>query len=195
GVFKNPLAVMKNVARVTIHLRRKLEMQNARDITRRSLILIPTRRGHSYFRSAEGEFWRTFVFIEGVETFEAVQSRLQAFQAGRAFGEFQRLLVDLPGERLFETIPDFHNTRKRFNALQQAIERDQHNRAKDAQPEIEFALQHENIVDAILNAMAKKKIPERVTHNDTKFNNVMLDVLTGEAMCIVDLDTVMPGCA
>jgi hypothetical protein len=195
GVFKNPLAVMKNVARVTLHLRRKLELQNSRDITRRSLILIPTRKGQSYFRSTEGEFWRTFVFIEGVETFEAVQSPDQAFEAGRAFGEFQRLLVDLPGERLFDTIPDFHNTRKRFNALQLAIKNDHYNRAKDARAEIDFALKHENIVDVILNAMAKGKIPERVTHNDTKFNNVMMDVLTGEAMCIVDLDTVMPGCA
>jgi hypothetical protein len=195
GVFKNPLAVMKNVARVTTHLRKKLEAQDARDITRRSLILIPTRQGQSYFRSAEGEYWRTFVFIEGVETFEAVQSPQQALQAGRAFGEFQRLLVDMPGERLHDTIPNFHNTRKRFSALQQAVQNDHYNRAKDARPEIEFALEHEPIVDVILNGMAKGKIPERVTHNDTKFNNVMMDVLTGEAMCIVDLDTVMPGCA
>jgi aminoglycoside phosphotransferase (APT) family kinase protein len=105
------------------------------------------------------------------------------------------LLVDLPGERLHETIPDFHNTRKRFTALQQAIQKDHNNRARDAKAEIEFALGHEQIADVILNAMAKKKIPERITHNDTKFNNVMLDVLTGEAMCVVDLDTVMPGCA
>jgi hypothetical protein len=195
NVFKNPAAVMKNVMRVTSHIRKKLEAQNARHLTRRSLIVIPTRDGHSYFLDADHGVWRTFIFIEGVETFESVESPEQAFQAGRAFGEFQRLLVDLPGERLFETIPDFHNTRKRFGALQQAIERDQHNRARDAQPEIQFALKHENIVDTILNALAKRKIPERVTHNDTKFNNVMLDVLTGEAMCIVDLDTVMPGCA
>src|SRR6185503_8921815 len=106
-----------------------------------------------------------------------------------------QLLVDLPGERLFETIPDFHNTRKRFAALQQAVQKDRYNRAQDAKAEIEFALRHEPLVDVILNAMAKGKIPERITHNDTKFNNVMLDVLTGEAMCIVDLDTVMPGCA
>jgi hypothetical protein len=195
GVFKNPLAVMKNVARVTTHLRKKLEQQDARDVTRRSLILIPTRQGQSFFRSAEGEYWRTFVFIEGVETFEAVQSPQQALQAGRAFGEFQRLLVDMPGERLFDTIPNFHNTRKRFTALQQAVQNDHYNRAKDARPEIEFALKHESIVDVILKGMAKGNIPERVTHNDTKFNNVMMDVLTGEAMCIVDLDTVMPGCA
>ena len=194
-VFKNPAAVMKNVMRVTTHIRQKQEARNLRDVTRRSLIVIPTRDGKSFFQNGDSEVWRTFVFVEGVETYEAVQSPQQAFQAGRAFGEFQHLLVDLPGERLFETIPDFHNTRKRFAALQQAIEKDRFNRANEARPEIEFGLKQEPIVDVILKATAKRKIPERVTHNDTKFNNVMLDVLTGEAMCVVDLDTVMPGCA
>jgi aminoglycoside phosphotransferase (APT) family kinase protein len=195
NVFKNPAGVMKNVMRVTSHLRKKLEGRNPRDLTRRSLVVIPTRDGKSFFENGDNEVWRTFVFVEGVETYEAVQSPEQAFQAGRAFGEFQWLLVDLPGERLLETIPDFHNTRKRFSALQQAVQKDHYNRAKDAKPEIDFAFAHERIVDVILQAMAKRRIPERVTHNDTKFNNVMLDVLTGEAMCIVDLDTVMPGCA
>jgi len=195
NVFKTPAAVMKNVMRVTTHIRKKLEDRNLRDVTRRSLIVIPTRDGHSFFQNGDREVWRTFVFVEGVETYEAVQSPEQAYQAGRAFGEFQHLLVDLPGERLFETIPGFHNTRKRFAALQQAIDKDRFSRSKEAQPEIQFALQHEPLVDVILTAMAKGKIPERITHNDTKFNNVMLDVLTGEAMCIVDLDTVMPGCA
>jgi hypothetical protein len=195
NVFKNPAGVMKNVMRVTAHLRRKLEGRSVRDLTRRSLVVIPTRDGKSYYENGDCEVWRTFVFVEGVETYEAVQSPAQAYQAGRAFGEFQWLLVDLPGERLLETIPDFHNTRKRFNALQQAVQKDHYNRAKDAKAEIEFALAHERIVAVILEAMAKGRIPERVTHNDTKFNNVMLDVLTGEAMCIVDLDTVMPGCA
>jgi hypothetical protein len=195
SIFKNPDAVMKNVMRVTTHIRKRLEAQNVRDLTRRSLIVIPTRDGKSHFLNGDDGVWRTFLFIEGVETFEAVRSPDQAYQAGRAFGDFQRLLVDLPGERLFETIPDFHNTRKRFCVLQKAIQEDQHNRATNAQPEIDFALRHEAVADVILNAMARRKIPERITHNDTKFNNVMLDVLTGEAMCIVDLDTVMPGCA
>jgi Ser/Thr protein kinase RdoA (MazF antagonist) len=194
-VFKNPEGVMKNVMRVTTHLRRKLEKQNVRDLTRRALIVIPTRDGESCFLNGDEGVWRTFLFIEGVETYESVQSPDQALQAGRAFGEFQSLLVDLPGERLFETIPNFHNTRKRFSALQQAIEKDHYNRAKEARAEIAFALEHEPMVDVILNALAKRRIPERITHNDTKFNNVMMDVLTGEAMCVVDLDTVMPGCA
>jgi aminoglycoside phosphotransferase (APT) family kinase protein len=195
NVFKNPPAVMENVMRVTTHLRRRLELEDARDITRRSLVVIPTRNGKSYYRNGDGEYWRTFVFVEGVQTFESVQSPLQAFQAGKAFGEFQNLLVDMPGGRLNETIPDFHNTRKRFAALQQAIQKDHINRAKEARAEIEFAIEHEPMVDVLLNAMAKRRIPERITHNDTKFNNVMLDTITGEAKCVVDLDTVMPGCA
>jgi hypothetical protein len=195
NVFRDPDAVMDNVMRVTSHIRKKQEGRNLRDVTRRSLIVIPTRSGKSYYENGNTEVWRTFVFVEGVETYEAVQTPDQAYQAGRAFGEFQHLLVDLPGARLHETIPDFHNTRKRFAALCQAIEQDRYNRAKDARPEIEFATKHEPIVDVILTAMAKGKVPERITHNDTKFNNVMLDVLTGEAMCVVDLDTVMPGCA
>jgi aminoglycoside phosphotransferase (APT) family kinase protein len=195
NVFRNPVAVMKNVMRVTTHVRRKLESQNAQDITRRSLIVIPTRDGQSYYQNGDGEFWRTFVFVEGVQTFEAVQSPKQAFEAGRAFGEFQHHLVDLPDERLHETIPDFHHTRKRFAALQNAIRRDHSNRAVEAKGEIEFALKRESLVDVFLDAMAKGKVPERITHNDTKFNNVMLDGRTGKAMCVVDLDTVMPGCA
>src|SRR5512140_2611639 len=146
NVFKNPAAVMKNVMRVTTHIRKKLEAQNIRDLTRRSLVVIPTRDGKSFYQNGDSEVWRTFVFVEGVETYEAVQTPDQAYQAGRAFGDFQNLLVDLPGERLFETIPDFHHTRKRFAALQRAIEADHYNRAKEAKLEIEFALQHEALV-------------------------------------------------
>lgn len=194
-VFQNPPNVMKNLMRVTTHLRKRLEAAETSDITRRALVLIPTRNGQSYYKNGNNEHWRTFVFVEGVQTFESVQQPEQAFQAGRAFGEFQSLLVDLPGGRLIETIPAFHNTRKRFTALQAAIQKDHYNRAKEAKAEIDFALARENVVDVIIDAMIKGRIPERVTHNDTKFNNVMLDIKTGEAMCVVDLDTVMPGCA
>ncbi len=194
-VFKNPAGVMKNLMRVTGHLRKKLEAREVKDITRRTLIVIPTRDGRSYHRNGDHEVWRTFVYVEGVKTHEAVQTPQQALQAGKAFGEFQSLLVDLPGDRLVETIPNFHNTRKRFEAFQRAVAEDRFNRAASASAEIGFAQAHENVVGVIVDAMAKGQIPERITHNDTKFNNVMLDAETGEAMCIVDLDTVMPGCA
>ena len=194
-VFKDPPAVMQNISRVTSHLRGKLENLKAKDITRRCLTIVPARDGQSFYRDQTGEYWRTFIFIEGAKTFESVQSQPQAHEAGRAFGLFQSLLVDLPGPRLTDTIAHFHHTRRRFQALQKAVENDHFNRAGSARTEIEFALKREPIVDVFLDALAKKDMPERITHNDTKFNNVMLDCATGEAMCVVDLDTVMPGCA
>jgi Ser/Thr protein kinase RdoA (MazF antagonist) len=195
SVFANPVALMNNIVRVTTHLRRKLETRNAADRARRALAVVPARSGRPFHRDDDGEYWRTYVFIEGARNFDTVESPAQAFEAARAFGEFQSLLADLPGARLAETIPNFHHTRKRFSAWQRAVHNDPCNRAQTARPEIEFALKHEPLVDMILNAMAKGKIPRRVTHNDTKFSNVLLDAKTGEALCVVDLDTVMPGCA
>jgi len=195
NVFKDPPTVMRNLIRVTNHLRKKLEAEGASDLTRRCLTVVLTRDGHSHYRDPDGDFWRTFIFIEGIQTFEAVQSPQQAFEAGGAFGEFQRLLVDLPGDRLHDTIPHFHDTRMRFDAFTQALQQDRFNRAAQAKAEITWALKHERIADVLLTAHAKGQIPERVTHNDTKFNNVLLDAATGKAMCVVDLDTVMPGLA
>ncbi|MGC8828531.1 MAG: phosphotransferase enzyme family protein [Verrucomicrobiia bacterium] len=193
NVFKDPDAVMDNIMRITTHIRSKLESQGVKDVTRRALTVVPTRDDKHYYRNSQEECWRAFVYVEGARTYEAALSPKQAYQAGKAFGTFQSLLSDLPGRRLHETIPDFHNSRKRFITLQNAIEEDRFNRAKIAEKEIEFALKREPIVDVLLKAHSNGKIPERITHNDTKFNNVMLDIKTGEQMCVVDLDTVMPG--
>lgn len=194
GVFRKPTQVMRNLMRVTRHIRNRLESNQSEDVTRRVITVVPTRDDKSYYRDRDGNYWRTFVYVERVRTYEAVESPKQAYQAAYAFGEFQRQLVDLPEPRLYETIPDFHNTRMRFEALKKAIEQDHFNRARLAGPEIEFALKQEKIVDVILKGMETGRIPERITHNDTKFNNVMLDEDSGLAMCVVDLDTVMPGC-
>jgi len=193
SVFKDPLAVMENVMRVTGHLRAKLRAKGVRDITRRALTVVPARDGRPYFRNGSGEYWRTFVFVERACSYEAAQTPAQAEAAGRAFGTFQSLLVDLADGRLVETIPDFHNTRKRFAALQAAVEADHCGRVQHARREIDFALAREPIVGVLLEAHRRGEIPERITHNDTKFNNVMLDTQTGEDLCVVDLDTVMPG--
>ncbi|MCF7668448.1 MAG: aminoglycoside phosphotransferase family protein [Verrucomicrobia bacterium] len=193
SVFKDPPAVMDNILRVTRHLRAKLTNSTFNDITRRTLTVIPAIDGNPYFQDDENDYWRTYIFLEGVQTFEAVQSPKQAFQAGKAFGEFQQMLSDLPGKRLNETIPDFHNSRKRFNTFAKAVQNDKCNRARYAKKEIDFALANEPLVDVLLDAHKKGKIPERITHNDTKFNNVMLDMESGRQMCVIDLDTVMPG--
>jgi hypothetical protein len=192
-VFKDPVAVMDNLLRVTTHVRSRLVAEGARDVTRKALTVVPARDGQSYWRDGAGEFWRTFVFVERAQTFESVQSPRQAYEAGKAFGRFQHLVVDLPGKRLYETIPHFHNTRRRFTALQQAIASDQYNRASGAAAEIRFALDQEAMADVLLKALERGEVPERVAHNDTKFNNVMLDWESGEALCVLDLDTVMPG--
>jgi hypothetical protein len=180
---------MENVQRVTAHLAEKCG--GATDQSRRSLTLIAARDGRSFYCDAQGNHWRVYIFIEKARTFDAVESPSQAFQAAKAFGQFQKLLADLPAPRLQDTIPDFHHTPKRFAALEKAIADDVSNRARLAQPEIEFALRHKAICRVLLEA----NLPERVTHNDTKFNNVMLDDATGEGICVIDLDTVMPGLA
>ncbi len=188
-IFKNPPALMDNIQRVTAHLAQKSTGQS--DPSRRVLTLIPARDGQACHRDAEGNYWRLYIFIEKARTFDAVENPRQAFEAAKAFGQFQKLLTDLPAPRLHDTIPDFHHTPKRFAALEKAIAADAVNRAQLAKPEIEFALRHQAATSVLLEA----GLPERVTHNDTKFNNVMLDDATGEGICVIDLDTVMPGLA
>jgi len=189
NVFKNPVALMENVRRITGHLRQKLAGRP--DASRRTLTLVASREGQPFHRDEHGNYWRTYIFIEKARTYDAVQTPQQAFEAARAFGRFQQLLADLPGPRLHETIPDFHHTPKRFAALERAITVDACNRAAAASAEIQFALTHK----AMTNVLIEAQLPERITHNDTKFNNVMLDDATGEGICVIDLDTTMPGLA
>ena len=188
-VFQRPVALMENVQRVTAHLRAKLAGEA--DAARRALTLILTRDGQPYYRDPDGNYWRTYECIEQARTYDAVESPAQAFQAAQAFGRFQQLLTDLPAPRLHDTIPDFHHTPKRFAAFERAVNADTANRAKLAAPEIEFTLRRQALTGALLGA----GLPERTTHNDTKLNNVMLDEKTGEGVCVIDLDTVMPGLA
>jgi hypothetical protein len=195
NVFKDPAGLMDNVERVTAHIRRKLEAAGADQISRRVLTLVPARDGKCYHADAAGNYWRCFRFIERARSYDQIETPRQAFEAARAFGEFQKQLADLPAPRLRDTIPNFHHTRSRFDALRQAIERDACNRAAGVKAEIEFALRHEPLVDVLLDLQGRGRLPERVTHNDCKLNNVMLDDATGQGICVIDLDTVMPGLA
>lgn len=188
-VFHNPAAVMENIERVTAYL--AAESGGEPDDARHALQLVPARDGRNWHVDAAGETWRAYRFIENARTYETATSVEQALQAARAFGRFQQQLAGLPPPRLHDTIPDFHDTPKRFAALERAISADVANRAAFARPEIDFALAHKSITGVLLDA----NLPERITHNDTKFNNVLLDDATGEAICVIDLDTVMPGLA
>ena len=189
NVFRNPDAVIQNIERVTAHVAAQLAGEP--DRARRVLTLIPAKDGRQWHVDAEGEFWRAYQFVNCAYTIEIAESPRQAFEAARAFGHFQQQLANLPSPRLLETIPDFHHTPKRFAALRRAINADVCNRAACAMAEINFALAHEPIASVLLDA----NLPERITHNDTKLNNVLFDDTTGQGICIIDLDTVMPGLA
>jgi Ser/Thr protein kinase RdoA (MazF antagonist) len=188
-IFKNPTALMENIQRVTSHIAAKVSEDPG--CSQKALTLIPERHGRAWHIDGHGNYWRAFHFIEGARTYDAVESVEQAFQAAKAFGRFQKLLVDLPAPRLHDTITDFHHTPKRFTALEQAIAIDVVCRAVVAKQEIGFALARQSIANVLQDA----NLPERITHNDTKFNNVMLDDTTGKGICVIDLDTVMPGLA
>jgi hypothetical protein len=192
-IFKDPVMLMQNIERVTQHLRDKLVSAGAPDVTRRTLTLIPALDGKNWHTDPDGNTWRTYIFIDKAQTYDQIETHEQAFQAAKAFGHFQELLSDMSGPMLVETIPDFHNTRNRFDVLKAAVEADTANRAKQAEADITFALEREEMVDVLLNLQAKGRIPTLITHNDTKLNNVMLDDETTEGICVIDLDTVMPG--
>lgn len=179
-VFKDIPALMDNIARVTAHIPG-------------GLTLIPSTDGLPFTRDADSRYWRCYVFIEYASTHDVIQNAGQARAAAFSFGEFQGKLVDLPGPRLHETILNFHHTRSRFNTLQHAIDTDSHHRLGDIADEVEFARRREAMVDRLIDRTARGEIPERITHNDTKINNVMLNDATGEGEAVIDLDTVMPG--
>lgn len=191
-IFKNPASLMENIVRVTEHQRLKCAGD---DPSRRAMTVIRTHDGASFFLDADDEYWRVYIMIEKARTYDVLESEDQAFQAAKAFGEFQKQLVDIPGGRLHETIPDFHNTPSRFANFAKALEADSENRAKLAKDEVEFFLSRESMASKLLDLSAEGLIPERITHNDTKLNNVMIDDETGEGLCVIDLDTVMPGLA
>lgn len=192
-IFTRPDVLMRNVERVCAHVRAKLVEEGADDIGRRGLTLIPTRDGRAWHADAAGNHWRLYVFIGRASTIDRVESVLQAREAARAFGRFQRQLADLPPPKLEGILPDFHHTRRRFEALRAAVAADPENRAAGARAEIDFVLARESMVDILIGARTAGRIPERVTHNDAKLNNVLLDDVTSEGLCVIDLDTVMPG--
>ncbi|MGB1252663.1 MAG: phosphotransferase enzyme family protein [Candidatus Promineifilaceae bacterium] len=192
-VFTDPIAVMNNFELIVAHIGRKLRATNTPNIERRVLRMIPNRNGASYFQDKIGDVWRMTSYIGNTATHDIVRDPTQLRAAGYAFGEFQALLSDLPADCLTDTIPNFHHARLRFEALNKVLDADRCNRAQGAKDAIAFALAQAHLVDVLLDLNQQGKIPTRITHNDTKINNLLFDKQTGEALCVTDLDTTMSG--
>ena len=186
-VFREPEALMRNIAAVTQYLRKTAASP------RETLYLIPTKNDEQWHVDSDGEIWRLYRFISDCLCLEKAETTADFLESGAAFGRFQQQLNDFPAHTLTETIPKFHDTPNRYATLHKAIQTDSYDRTKEVQREITFALERESYADTLVSLQNKGDLPLRVTHNDTKLNNVLFDRDTRKALCVIDLDTVMPG--
>ena len=194
NVFKDPAGVMENIFGVTEYMRGVIRREGG-DPDRETLSYIKTKSGATYFEDGEGEPWRCYNYISDSVCYQLVEDPEQFYQSGSSFGHFLKQLIDYPASSLKETIPDFHNTVKRYEAFQVALERDLKNRAASCRPEIDFVLARREDCAVLVKQQEEGTLPLRVTHNDTKLNNILFDGETGKGLCIIDLDTIMPGLA
>lgn len=191
-VFKDPVSLMRNIEGVTSFLRERIKAQGG-DPARETLNIIKAKDGKGYCQDSDGNYWRGYLFIEGAFTYDKVRNPEDFYQSGKAFGRFKCQLAEYPAEELAETIPNFHNTPMRLTALKEAVKADVCGRAHLVEEEIRFALDREKESAIAMELLKEGRLPLCVTHNDTKLNNIMIDDKTGEALCIIDLDTIMPG--
>lgn len=185
NVFPRPEQVMENIVRVTEYLAQQENMQTLR--------LVETVNGEKWYTTADNEVWRVYRFVEDAVSLDRPQQEQDFYQSGVGFGRFQATLKDFPAQTLHETIPDFHNTPDRYKKFLAAWEKDEVGRCTSAEREISFVKEREGFYGILEKAREEGKLPLRITHNDTKLNNVMLDIVTREPVCVIDLDTVMPG--
>ena len=191
-IFTQPEELMENVLGVTSYLRKKI-IENGGDPERETLNIIRTVANRPYYVDSQGDYWRCYKFIDGATSYDQVEKPDDFYQSAVSFGNFQRLLADYPAETLHETIVNFHNTVDRLDKFKTAVEKDICHRAADVEKEIQFVLDRTELAHVLCDMQDQGKLPLRVTHNDTKLNNIMIDNATGKAICVIDLDTVMPG--
>ena len=191
-VFKDPVSLMGNIEGVTSFLRERIEAQGG-DPERETLNVIKAKDGKGYCRDSEGNYWRGYIFIDKATTYDKVRDPQDFYQSGKAFGRFKGLLAEYPADELAETIPNFHNTPVRLETFKEAVKADVCGRAHLVEKEIKFILDREKEASVVMDMLKDGRLSLCVTHNDTKLNNIMIDDETGEALCVVDLDTIMPG--
>ena len=193
-VFKKPVELMENVMNVTSFLR-QYARDHGGDPDRETLHFIKSKEGAPYYKDSFGDYWRAYVFIADASSLTSVRNTEDFYQSAVAFGEFQKKLASFPAEKLHETIPDFHNTRERFKTFTETVAADPMGRAAGVAEEIAFVKEREDLACFFQDLLDKGELPLRVTHNDTKLDNILFDDATGKAICVIDLDTVMPGLA
>lgn len=191
SVFKNAESLMDNVISVTDFLKKKI-VSTGGDPLRETLNVVMTRDGKTLYKDG-GSCWRVYTFIDGTVTYQTCENKEQFYASACAFGHFQKLLADFPADTLYESIPNFHNTKSRYLDFEAAVERDVCGRAASVQKEIAFVKERREFAAALVDMQERGELPLRVTHNDTKLNNVLFDERTGLPLAVVDLDTVMPG--
>ena len=194
AVFSDPVSLMNNILQVTAFLKEKIKAQGG-DPQRETLDFLCAEDGRPYFIDSYGEYWRAYHFIEDAYALEEISKPQDFYESAVAFGHFQKMLADFPTDTLTETIAGFHDTRSRFTAFQKVVEQDICHRAADVAEEIRFVQERYDVACILGDMQAEGKLPLRVTHNDTKSNNVLIDSATGKGLCVIDLDTVMPGLA
>ena len=193
-IFKDPEGLMENMELVTSFVRKKIEERGGNP-ERETLNVVKTKEGKAYYKDEIGCYWRVFLFIEDATSFDQVENKEDFYQSAVSFGNFQNLLAEFDASKLKETIPNFHNTPVRYATFIKAVEEDVCGRASFVQKEINFFINHKEDMALCANKLASGELPLRVTHNDTKLNNIMIDNATGKGICVIDLDTVMPGLA
>ena len=193
-ILTTPVDLMENIIGMTSYLPEKI-IENGGEHERAKQKLIPSVGEKPYYFDSKGDYWRSYIFITDATSYDQVEKPEDFYQSAVAFGNFQRLLSDYPAGTLHETIQGFHDTKARFQTFREAVKKDVCGRAAKVQKEIEFVLAHEEVANIFSDLQEKGELPLRVTHNDTKLNNIMIDNCTGKGICVIDLDTVMPGLA
>jgi hypothetical protein len=192
NIFTKPIELMDNYFRVCEHIKNKVKASRE-DRTHRSIDVVLTKSGEKCCKLDNGDYWRCYKYLEGTKSYEIVEDLSQAQEAAKTFGGFLKIINDLPGKRLHETIPDFHNTSKRVKVLEEAVEKDAYNRLQNVENEVKYILERKEEAGLLQRLLKEGKLKERITHNDTKLNNVLIDIETEKGVCVIDLDTVMPG--
>lgn len=191
-VFKNTEALINNIAMVTAHLQKEIKKENGTE-RNETLHILPESGGEFYYVAADAASYRIYDYVEDSVCYQSVPDAETFKQSAIAFARFEKYLAGFPTAEITDSIPEFHNTRKRFNALTEAVKNGIPERIEAAKEQIDYACKREKIVDKVVNLLSSGGLPVRVTHNDTKLNNVLFDAATGKAVCVIDLDTIMKG--